>query len=505
MTSPTSSNHKPAGIPVPSSTSSFWHSEPSEFLLGHRTTSELPKTVDYCIIGSGITGSSCARFLAEDERTKGKSILMLEAREACWGATGRNGGHCQVLPVARSMDVTQFEVDNYETVKSYIAEHNVECEWRSLDGCRAYYSSDMFKVAETEVSELKKHSGELGKLVNAVTDKEELAKLRVSKAVGATLCSAAASLWPYKLVSFVLEKLVKEGKLNLQTNTPVEMISDLGIGPAVRIHTSRDVIFANHVILATNGYTSHLLPEFADLIVPVRGEMSSLLPPKGSERLEASYGLCGQPGQPSHGDDYLNQRPFEGVPNPAGHFMFGGGDGEAKHERIGVWDDSIVDEGMAAWLRRKLLEAMDIGGETEGLKELEATHQWSGIMGYSRDNLPWVGCVPHRGNYVWLAGGYTGHGMPNGTLCGKAVAKMVLATEAAGLAYTPEVEDHAVKESGLPRGYLISEDRMNKARKLPTVAAAEAMGAIGNHARQEGKTVWKGMLDYVTSFVWGRS
>jgi glycerol-3-phosphate dehydrogenase len=44
---------------------------------------------DIVIVGSGITGTSAARFLAEDERANGKKIVMLEAREACWGATGR--------------------------------------------------------------------------------------------------------------------------------------------------------------------------------------------------------------------------------------------------------------------------------------------------------------------------------------------------------------------------------------------------------------------------------
>jgi glycine/D-amino acid oxidase-like deaminating enzyme len=41
------------------------------------------------IVGSGITGASVARYLSEDERATGKSVVLLEAREACWGATGR--------------------------------------------------------------------------------------------------------------------------------------------------------------------------------------------------------------------------------------------------------------------------------------------------------------------------------------------------------------------------------------------------------------------------------
>jgi hypothetical protein len=81
--------HERASLPTAESTKSFWHSEPNEFLLGHRTTSEIPAEADIVIIGSGITGTSIARYLAEDERAKAKSIVLLEAREVCWGATGR--------------------------------------------------------------------------------------------------------------------------------------------------------------------------------------------------------------------------------------------------------------------------------------------------------------------------------------------------------------------------------------------------------------------------------
>lgn len=81
--------HERATLPTPKSSNSFWHSEPNEFLLGHRTTEQLPAEADIVIVGSGITGTSAARYLSEDERAKGKSVVLLEAREACWGATGR--------------------------------------------------------------------------------------------------------------------------------------------------------------------------------------------------------------------------------------------------------------------------------------------------------------------------------------------------------------------------------------------------------------------------------
>lgn len=55
--------------------------------MGHRTTPELPHSCDCIIVGSGITAAIAAHTLKE--RRPDLNIVMLEAREACWGATGR--------------------------------------------------------------------------------------------------------------------------------------------------------------------------------------------------------------------------------------------------------------------------------------------------------------------------------------------------------------------------------------------------------------------------------
>jgi hypothetical protein len=77
-----------AELPSTESTSSYWLKEPSELLLGHRTTDTLPPSADVVIVGSGITGAFAARFMKESW-AKDSSVVMLEAREVCWGATGR--------------------------------------------------------------------------------------------------------------------------------------------------------------------------------------------------------------------------------------------------------------------------------------------------------------------------------------------------------------------------------------------------------------------------------
>lgn len=78
----------PVQLPRAHPTISYWQ-EPPASIADHRTTSGLPASADYVIIGSGISGASIARNLLAG--APDASVLMLEARQTCSGATGRNG------------------------------------------------------------------------------------------------------------------------------------------------------------------------------------------------------------------------------------------------------------------------------------------------------------------------------------------------------------------------------------------------------------------------------
>ena len=90
--------------------------------------------------------------------------------------------------------------------------------------------------------------------------------------------------------------------------------------------------------------------------------------------------------------------------------------------------------------------------------------------------------------------------MPNGTLCGKAIIELVLADEQG---VSPSDAHKNVTETvGLPEGYLITDERIAEARKLPPVAKADAMGTFGAHVPLDAKVEKLGVMDYLKSFIW---
>ena len=75
----------------PSSTVPCWRTDLHE-LDSHRSTPDLPPECDILIIGAGYAGVSTAYHLLHDNPSP-PSIVLLEARQACSGATSRNGEH----------------------------------------------------------------------------------------------------------------------------------------------------------------------------------------------------------------------------------------------------------------------------------------------------------------------------------------------------------------------------------------------------------------------------
>jgi len=86
---------KDPGLPRQHPTEAVWQIPPDPLLQHYRSTEDLPAAIlDVVIIGSGLSGTSVAWHLLHGEgepQEKYLSTLMLEARDICSGATGRNG------------------------------------------------------------------------------------------------------------------------------------------------------------------------------------------------------------------------------------------------------------------------------------------------------------------------------------------------------------------------------------------------------------------------------
>jgi len=89
--------YRDPGLPTPILCRSFWMTPPVEL---PKPPDGLPEFADIVIIGTGITGASIARTIMAVFRAKlgadldlKLKVVVLDARDACEGATGRNGGH----------------------------------------------------------------------------------------------------------------------------------------------------------------------------------------------------------------------------------------------------------------------------------------------------------------------------------------------------------------------------------------------------------------------------
>jgi hypothetical protein len=69
---------------------SFWRSSPGS-LDNHRSSETLPSECDILIVGAGFSGGSLVTHMLAQPESKNKSIVIVEARQLCSGATGRNG------------------------------------------------------------------------------------------------------------------------------------------------------------------------------------------------------------------------------------------------------------------------------------------------------------------------------------------------------------------------------------------------------------------------------
>ncbi|KII83380.1 hypothetical protein PLICRDRAFT_47270 [Plicaturopsis crispa FD-325 SS-3] len=426
----------PCPLPVPDPTRAFWLSPDANPLATEGSTGPITDDADVVIVGSGLTGVGAAYHLAELLKDRPTKVVILEARDFCSGATGRNGGHLTANPFhefverstrhSTSAAVKAVAIEEY-TVSSLldiIAKHDLAGYVDLVQGGRI-----TLLVSDEEFADAKR---DFDAASSAGVDLSQIAWLtadEVAKTFGVphpAIQTPGNNLWPLKLVT-KLYGLAKSRSPNfslaLHTHTPATAITPSTSGPRRwAVHTPRGIVHTTHVLHATNAYASHLLPNLASAITPTRAQVIATREHGdriGQERMEAWSA--------NQGFEYWFPRPRQEGEESGPLIILGGGREVASPEyEFGVADDSTVNEKVGKALR-SVLPGVFGGASSEWKTEQE----WTGIMGFTKLGDPFVGPVldasgneaPYEGQFI--AAGYTGHGMPRAFACAEVVSQLI--------------------------------------------------------------------------------
>lgn len=467
---------------------SYWMPLKPGALADFQSSSKLPSEADIVIIGSGFSGASVAYHLLcnhESNDPPPRRIVMLEARQACSGASGRNGGHLQPTffpgpPYGPSqVKRGQFERLNYEALQDLINHNEINSANTTFTdpdadesvGWLVYPTKASFDEARARLSKLTEAGGD-STGIRVYVGNEAKTRTGLNNLAGA-MSHPATPINAYELVSWLLAQSLARG-LHLYTHTavesvlrtPVEMVGRTAHDDTYNVTTTQGhTIKARKVVFATNGYTDYLLGETKETAVslgtrlrtnifPVRGQVTAYkvptslagVPGLGQKKLnlnwEQEYGVV----LPSEEEGYCE-------------FVYGGARRYGAGRQVGIVNDNEVNKDVSSTLddffqfqlgiplaaesangsissgngidlSSSFYNIQDDERETETTKQVTATklQEWTGIMGFSVDTHPCVGSLSRTetdGSLLVIAG-FGGHGMPRIYLSAKALVHRYL-------------------------------------------------------------------------------
>ncbi|OZJ04409.1 hypothetical protein BZG36_02919 [Bifiguratus adelaidae] len=379
------------------------HPLPSLWLEGnpfedYRSTPELPTHADIVVVGTGLSGSSTVLELS---KTPNLSVLVLEARGASSGATGRNGGHltplsfrdyrldCQLHGQAYALAVRDFEMQNYQELRTLIDTEDIQCHFQNDSGnVQLYCDVDAYQEALEDLRVWKADGGNAAGV--QVLDAEK-AKQMSPLAVGA-IRIPASQLTPPVFCWHILQQALRNPKINLQTHTPVTGIDPVNhsetCGPWT-IKTPRGTVTASKVILCTNGWSRHF--NLVD-IVPVRAQVTAYQNLPEIEQHE-HFGFSAH-----HGAEYMHERAFDHT------VVLGGARDKVPGQEIGVWNDAEINPRVAQGLDDYLASHFPRMCQRSSSLLLPVRKRWTGIMGYTASGRPYIGETKNESNVYICAG-----------------------------------------------------------------------------------------------------
>ena len=351
----------------------FWAPPPASYPGG------LPARTDILVIGGGIAGTSLMHHLAR----RRFSAVLVESRHLAFGASGRNAGFLlagvadcyaeavRIFGRSKAREVWQITDENHDRMIEATA--GVDVGYRRL-GSATLASGSEERARLEESAQLLKDDG-----FPAHWDGLRLLNPRDGEVDPSAVVGALAGR--------LRGGSIREG---------VEVTAIEPAGEEVTVRAGESECRAGVVVLATNGYTSRLMPQVK--IQPTRAQMLASGP--------LSRSLCDVPTYSHFGYRYWRQL-------PSGEVLIGGWR-DTSFETEKTLDDNTTPE-IQEHLDRKLAE-MD--------GKAEVTNRWAGIMGFTQTGLPLVGPVEGMKN-VYTCAGFNGHGMGFAFMSAKQLVEML--------------------------------------------------------------------------------
>ncbi len=249
----------------------LWHATASP--AAPRPSLEGETSTDLAIIGGGFTGLSTALHAAG----AGQKVVMLEAHEIAWGATGRNAGF--VVPNFAKMDpddilrhlgedqgnrLVDFAASSADLVFELISRYRIECDSLQSGWIQPAHSLAAYEKVKSRANQWAKR----GRPVQ-ILNRDEVAALTGARGyVGGWIDRSGGILNPVSYARGLADAAENAGCRIFETSPVVSMARAAG-GEWI-LSTPKGQVTAKKVVMATNAYGGNLDPKLARTYFPLQ-------------------------------------------------------------------------------------------------------------------------------------------------------------------------------------------------------------------------------------------
>ncbi len=352
---------------------------------------------DVCIIGSGYTGLSAALHLAE----RGFDVALIEAHQAGFGASGRNGGQLgsgqrmeqdgleKLVGEDGALRLWQLAEDAKDLVKGLISKHNIDCHLKPGIAHACLHDSEV-RHEHAYVEHLQSRYGYAD--IKPLDTGELQALCPSPRYKGGSLDMGAAHLHPLNYALGLAAACEKAG-VRFYENTHAHHIVE-GKSLTIRCDTGR--VEADHLILACNGYLGGLNRRVAGRVMPINNFIAATEPLGESAANVLTKDIA-------VADSKFVVNYFR--LSHDGRLLFGGGESYGyKFPDI----DSTVRKPMAEIFPH--------------LQDVKFDYTWGGTLAITMKRLPYLARLAPN---ILSASGYSGHGVGTATHAGKLMADAI--------------------------------------------------------------------------------